>query len=224
MSSHIAIVGAGLIGRILALESRFAGMHVSLFDRDELDGRQSCAYAGAGMLAPYTELEQAEPIIAALGIESLALWPQLLKKLSRPVFFQNKGTLVLAHRQDQPELSRFERSLKFKLDSPAWKQWAQQASPLQKDEILLPDRRGGDLYPPVSSPLPVYSHCTRKQLLDLEPDLPTMFTEGLYLPDEGQIDNRQLLDALKITLLDSGVDWQTGVEIILSDILQSVKI
>src|SRR5271170_3116471 len=120
MSGHIAIIGAGLIGRILAFECHLAGFSVSLFDRDTKEGKQSCAYTGAGMLAPYTELESSEPIIAALGIESLHLWPKLLAQLPSSVFFQTHGTLVLAHPQDQVELERFRRSVQYKLGSFEW--------------------------------------------------------------------------------------------------------
>ncbi len=185
MSGGIAIIGAGLIGRILAFECHLAGFAVSLFDRDTKEGTLSCAYTGAGMLAPYTELESSEPIIAALGIESLALWPQLLSKLSNAVFFQRNGTLVLAHPQDQADLERFRRSVQHRLGSPEWNSFGIQKS----NQAMI--------------------GYNRLELMSLKVQLPTIFTHGIYLPDEGQIDNKQILDALRLAIDRNNIDWHT---------------
>ena len=66
------IAGAGLVGRLLALELSDRGWDVTLFDADEKRGASSCAHTGAGMLAPRSELETAESGIYDLGITSLA--------------------------------------------------------------------------------------------------------------------------------------------------------
>jgi glycine oxidase len=189
MSSSIAIVGAGLIGRILALECSWAGFSVSLFDRDNKEGKQSCAATGAGMLAPYTELQLAESIIAALGIESLSLWPEILNKLCSKVFFQTEGTLVLAHPQDQPELLRFKRAVQYNLENHNWNNFDFQ---LPKDILL---------------------NCNRPELLSLESQLPSIFIEGIYLPGEGQIDNNQILHALGSTIERTNIQWHSQSEI-----------
>lgn len=49
----------------------------------------------------------------------------------------------------------------------------------------------------------------------LEPDLQQRFHQGLYLPDEGQLDNRQLLAALLVELdaLGINVRWETPMSI-----------
>ncbi len=243
MAKRIAIIGAGLIGRILAIECQLAGMAVSLFDRDKKDGQLSCAYAGAGMLAPYTELESTEPIIADLGIESLHLWPALLKKLPRHVFFQQNGSLVLAHPQDHADLARFQRAVQFKLESFPYQdsnRVDELHHPDRADELHHSDRRGaacapvtlaGGCNPPLQfqrsdiGPIQrsgvgptghnaILKVCDREQISDLEPELPATFTQGIYLSDEGQIDNRQLLIALEEALDQFAVDWQTGVDVI----------
>lgn len=108
MSSKAAIVGAGISGRLLALELVPRGWDVSLFDRNG-DGKNSCSFAAAGMLAPYCELESAEPEISEWGMESLELWPSILSDLGSDVYFQREGSLVVAHPQDYPELERLER-------------------------------------------------------------------------------------------------------------------
>ncbi|HEY9713705.1 MAG TPA: FAD-dependent oxidoreductase, partial [Chroococcales cyanobacterium] len=113
MSGKIAIVGAGLIGRLIACRLLAHDVSITLFDRDSYAGAQSCAAAGAGMLAPYSELELSEPPLFLLARESLDLWKSFLSQLSMPVFFQQEGTLIVAHPHDQALLDRLpERILK----------------------------------------------------------------------------------------------------------------
>lgn len=109
------IAGAGLLGRLLALELLNKGWQVSLFDRDDQDGQLSCAFVGAGMLAPLAESIVGEHALYDLGTASLSLWPELLATLSKPVYFQQAGTLLTAHRQDQSELDRCIQALTKKL-------------------------------------------------------------------------------------------------------------
>lgn len=103
---NVAIVGAGILGRLLTYQLYQQGWRVSLFDQGDLSGQGSCSYAAGGMLSPFCELESAEPIIAKLGMDSLELWQKFLQKLDHPVFFQKKGSLVVSHLQDQNELLR----------------------------------------------------------------------------------------------------------------------
>ena len=51
-------------------------------------------------------------------------------------------------------------------------------------------------------------------LREIEPGVADRFTQGLYLPNEGQLDNRQLLDALasELTLLKVNCHWHTEIE------------
>jgi glycine oxidase len=55
------------------------------------------------MLAPWCELETAEPLVATLGEESLAWWQ---RRFSGAVF---NGSLVVAHARDAAELAQFGR-------------------------------------------------------------------------------------------------------------------
>jgi len=175
---NIAIVGAGILGRLLALACRKHDWQVTLFDQDMPEGTQSCTYTGAGMLSPYAELDIAEPVIFELGQESLALWPQILAQLTQPVFFQQQGALVVAHGRDSAELDRFERSMKSKCSQPTHIQLVH-----------------------------------KEAIAKLEPALAGRFNSGIYLPGEGQIDNRQLLASLQETILASGIDWRWGEKI-----------
>lgn len=105
------IAGAGLAGRLLALELTDRGWSVTLFDADDKSGAASCAYTGAGMLAPFSELETANAEICRLGAASLELWPRILEKLRRPVPFHVDGTLIVSHPLDEPELTRLENRI-----------------------------------------------------------------------------------------------------------------
>ncbi len=118
MAQSVGIIGAGILGRLVALGAGEAGFETTLFDRDSRDGHKSCSWVGAGMTAPFTELDKAEPVIAAMGMRSLELWPQILGKLSQPVFFQQAGSLVVAHRQDLGDLEMFKSRIRPKLDRP----------------------------------------------------------------------------------------------------------
>ncbi|GAA6153008.1 glycine oxidase ThiO [Pseudoteredinibacter isoporae] len=112
---HIAIVGAGIMGRCLAWRLSDSGHDITLFDQDAIDTGQAAAYTAAGMLAPYSELEAAEDSIFQLGQHSLSLWKKWLKVWQAEHLWRGNGTLVIAHRQDQASLERFNRQLGAKL-------------------------------------------------------------------------------------------------------------
>ncbi|WP_274620256.1 FAD-dependent oxidoreductase [Colwellia maritima] len=88
---NIAIVGLGLIGRLIALSlHRQSEYNVTLFDRDNKLAHNSAAYAAAGLLTPLGESLHSEANIVAMGFESLLLWPTLLASLDEHTFFQSK--------------------------------------------------------------------------------------------------------------------------------------
>ncbi len=114
MSRTVGIAGAGLIGRMTALALHHEGWSVTLFDRDQQAGTNSCSYVGAGMLTPLAELEKAEPLITEMGLWSLEAWAALIDRLPEPVFFERHGSLVVAHQQDQRELEAFRTQVQRK--------------------------------------------------------------------------------------------------------------
>jgi glycine oxidase len=103
------IVGSGLIGRLLAWRLCRAGHHVDILSSDDLQGTGSAGYIAAAMVAPATEAITSEIMVQTIGNKSLQLWPQWLAELPEPVFYQNNGTLVVAHAGDQAEMARFTR-------------------------------------------------------------------------------------------------------------------
>ncbi|WP_286234026.1 glycine oxidase ThiO [Thalassotalea sediminis] len=106
---HVAIVGAGLMGRLTAVSLARAGYQITLIDKDDKKGHQSAAYAAAGLLTPLGEAIHSEASIVNMGFASLGLWPDILSSLSSYTFFQQQGSIAVAHEQDQGDLQRFSR-------------------------------------------------------------------------------------------------------------------
>ena len=179
MSARFAILGAGLMGRLLGLSLAREGHAVDVYERGGPDASSSAAHVAAAMLAPLAESVEAEPLIVDLGQASLARWPELLDSLPAPVFFQQSGTVIVWHSQDRDQAAQFGRRLH------------------RHDEQWPPEHRAREL--------------TGAEIAALEPGLGQRFPRGLYLPREGQLDNRALLSALGVALAEAGVTmyWQT---------------
>jgi len=167
---NIAIVGAGLMGRLLALsllreknlrQKQSNSVTITLFDKDNKLAHNSAAYAAAGLLTPLGESLHCEANIVSMGFESLRLWPEILDSLEEYTFFQQTGAIMVSHEQDRGDYQRFVRHLKSNY-------------PQHKLQTLNSD-----------------------ELLTLEPEIGRSFNQGLYLPEEGQIGNRRLLVALR---------------------------
>ena len=67
---QIAIVGAGIMGRVLAWQLSQSGHRLSIFDRDPIHSGDAAAYTAAGMLTPYSEVASAELAIHTMGMVS----------------------------------------------------------------------------------------------------------------------------------------------------------
>lgn len=166
--AQIAIIGAGLMGRMLA--SLLAKQHqICLIEKDDLTASNSAGYLAAAMIAPIAESVIASQHIVALGQHSLKLWPDLLACFEQTVFFQQQGSLIVAHSQDRGDLHGFVNRLKNQASADA-------------------------------------QLTNRQQIADLEPDLAGRFSQGLYLPNEGQVDNRALYQAAAERIGDLAVE------------------
>jgi glycine oxidase len=100
---RITVIGAGVAGLACAVELAERGASVEVLDRGERLGSSSCSWYAGGMLAPWCELESAEPLVARLGTEGIVWWRDRF-----PGTTQN-GSLVIAHGRDTGELARFAR-------------------------------------------------------------------------------------------------------------------
>ena len=172
-NSTITILGAGLMGRLLAVELARKGHRVEVFEAQGPDAQGAAARVAAAMLAPLAESAVTEPGVVRMGQYALPRWKELIGQLSQPVFLQQNGTLILWHRLDAGEAQRFQHKLT---------QTQQQIPELQPLQML-----------------------NGAQVDALEPSVATRIANGMYLPGEGQLDNRQLLSALEVAMTELGV-------------------
>jgi glycine oxidase len=104
---RVAVIGAGIAGLTCALELAQRGAAVEVFERAGQLGAGACSWFAGGMLAPWCERENSEPLIAQLGIESIPWW---LEHFPGTVV---NGTLVVAHARDTAELTQFGRRTEY---------------------------------------------------------------------------------------------------------------
>lgn len=161
---NIAIIGAGVLGRLISLQLLNQNHDVTLMDRQSLSEPNNAAWVSAGMLCPLGEIINAPPPVLNMGWRSLAMWPDILKKLQadlktdNPVYFQQRGSIALAFDQDRA----------------SFKQWQQQMGRhenVSEDDI---DWLNG------------------AQLHEYEPGL-NQFNQGALLKAEGQLCNRSFI-------------------------------
>ena len=174
------VLGAGLMGRLLAHSLARLGHCVELYEAQGPDAQGAAARVAAAMLAPLAESAITELPVVLMGQHALKRWPELLLELQQPVFFQQNGTLIVWHRQDAPEAQRF-------------------AQLLTRTQSQLPS-------------FPALQSLNHAELAEKEPALQNRFQNALYLPNEGQLDNRQLLASLLDSLLTQNVSlhWNTA--------------
>jgi glycine oxidase len=103
--SDVAIVGAGLIGLASAYELRKRGAEVTVFERDV--AAKAASWAGAGMLAPYSEA-LGDEALEALCAASLERYPAFVAELAQrtgvDAHLRLEGTLHVAF--DEADVSR----------------------------------------------------------------------------------------------------------------------
>ena len=118
MKKDLAIIGGGLLGRLLAWRATLGGLGVELFDANDRQGSKATAWVAGGMVTPQAEAADAEPELVAMGRRSLSLWPEWLCVLPTSVHFSASGTLLLWQRADAGEATRFQALLRAR-DSQA---------------------------------------------------------------------------------------------------------
>ncbi len=100
---RVAVIGGGVAGLVAAVEFAERGCAVEVLERAPELGRGSCSWVAGGMLAPWCEGADAEPLVVRLGQESLGWWAERFPGAER------NGTLVVALDRDVAELDRFAR-------------------------------------------------------------------------------------------------------------------
>lgn len=114
MKPTVAIVGAGILGRLISFFLIEKGLKVSLFEKNgELpSAKDSCSLTAAGMLAPFCELEYSDPHITQMGLESFKIWQKLHNYFEQKFHFTQRGSLVLTHPRDEKELWKLKEVIK----------------------------------------------------------------------------------------------------------------
>lgn len=177
---RIGIAGAGLLGRLLALELSSKGHHVEVFDpaRDagprETSGTEAAAWTAAGMLSPVAELDRGNEDVFRLGLRSCALWPSIAQAIGVPGVCHFDGSLLVAHRGDAGAAQRLVGLLQAKADAQ------------HQPEALTVDA-----------------------LATLEPSVhgPSL---AWLLPCEGYVEVHNTLHALHAQATRQGVQWHWG--------------
>ena len=112
---RVAILGAGLVGRLLAWRLARRGVAVEVYEAGPLDAPRSAAHTAAAMIAPYSEVVVSDRSIFDAGQTALEVWPRWLAELREDggpqVAYTACGTLALAHPRDGAELDQFQREL-----------------------------------------------------------------------------------------------------------------
>jgi len=96
------VIGAGVAGLCAAYALARAGAEVEIVERNGAPGQGCSRYAG-GMIAPWCELESAEPLVAELGQEALDFWTREVPVATVA------GSLVVAAPRARAELADFAR-------------------------------------------------------------------------------------------------------------------
>ncbi len=112
----IAIVGGGIIGKLLAFSLVNLGFNITLFEKKE----KSCSMIAAGLLSAISELDKTDRLIYELGKRSLQLWPEILSSLSDKIYYNQAGSLLLSHSLDLAELHRVMQCISKKIPDKAF--------------------------------------------------------------------------------------------------------
>jgi len=194
----IGIAGAGIIGRLVALELRQQGHQVTIFEQDSIGSPPSrcelaasnqsmpiatssaCSYSAAGMLTPYSEADTAEPLVFQLGVASLGLWHHIVEQLGREVWYRKGGTLVVAHSQDRADFDHFYNLVRANIASTA--------------ELVTPIKQA--------------------EVTDLEPELGPRFSQALHMQKEAWLCACCTMAALFQRLIAQGVSWYSSTSVV----------
>jgi glycine oxidase len=179
MATTVGIAGAGLLGRLLAWRLLRQGQQVTLFDRDNMAGENCAGRVAAAMLAPFSEAVVSERQVFDWGRAGIGRWQQWLEQLAADCGQQTY----------------------MQLNGRLVVAHAQDRANLQHFEQLL------------ASKLPDQQQAIERLngegVANLEPVLAGRFQQGLFLAEEGCLDNWALLDNLAAAIQALGGQWHS---------------
>lgn len=103
MTERVSVVGAGIAGSWAALLLAEAGLPVTMYEQGDPTLPAGTSRWAGGMLAPDCESDGAEPIVVQLGRRSIDIWRSRFPET--PL----RGSLVVSHPRDRPDLERLAR-------------------------------------------------------------------------------------------------------------------
>ena len=102
----VEVVGAGVAGLCCAVQLARQGIETKLVSASHGIDDSCCSWWAGGMLAPYCEMESAEPLIAELGHQSVEFWKHEFDS-EHPAGLTCNGSMVVATTRDLPDLQQF---------------------------------------------------------------------------------------------------------------------
>ncbi|WP_018923782.1 glycine oxidase ThiO [Salsuginibacillus kocurii] len=112
MTKQIVIIGGGIVGLSTALECRVRGFEVTVLEKSAFGG--AATGAAAGMLAPFSEIEEDPDDFFVLAMESLRFYPSWVETVrahTKLEFeYSNSGSLhIVYHEADRLSLESRKR-------------------------------------------------------------------------------------------------------------------
>ncbi len=173
---NIAIAGAGLLGRLLAWQLLQAGCKVTLFEAGSFSPNQPQTDRAAAFTAAGMIAPLSEAVVSDEGVYRMGQFA-----------LQQWPTWLAKLNTKQPFF--FQRgSLVI-------------AHPQDFSELEQFERELQFVIPQCKT----YHRVNQQQIHELEPDLHPHFSQGLFLAEEGHVDNRELLSAIGGEIISLGV-------------------
>ncbi len=110
---NITILGAGIMGLMSAYTLFKSGHAITIYDPKGFPADNASFMAG-GMLAPYSEIEHMDLHWIEAGLAGIDIW----RGMDMDTSFSQKGSLLIAHPEDNYILERFKNHLPSKLQTP----------------------------------------------------------------------------------------------------------
>lgn len=195
---QVTVIGAGVAGLACAVELAERGAEVEVLERGEKLGASSCSWFAGGMLAPWCELESAEPLIARLGSESIAWWRQRLAQGACELA-QRSGALA----QGASELPQG--------SAGAAQEASGRSGAVLNGSLVVAHGRDTSELTHFSRRTEQFEWLGGEGIGALEPDLRGRFSKALFFKGEGHLDPRAALEALAKRLGELGVSIRFGV-------------